>query len=92
LQEVVRYFDMHVVMEKRLDPSRQYLFAQYPHGILPIASFLSAYYVADVVPNQKIFCCIHSGIFHLPIVRCAPSPVEHKTPPDGLWDPDLAMA
>lgn len=69
VQEVVNFFDMTVVMEQRLDPSREYLFAQHPHGVIPLASFLSAFYIADVLPGKQVFCCIHSGIFHLPFIR-----------------------
>jgi hypothetical protein len=58
-REMVTFFDLTLVMEKKLDTSKKYLFAQHPHGILPLAPVLSAYFVSDVVPGGKIFCLIH---------------------------------
>ena len=59
-REMVNFFDVTLVMEKKLDTSKLYLFAQHPHGILPLAPVLSAYFVSDVLPGGgKIFCLIH---------------------------------
>ncbi|KAM3571818.1 hypothetical protein VYU27_006156 [Nannochloropsis oceanica] len=69
-REMANFFDVTLVMEQKLDTSKKYLFAQHPHGILPLAPVLSAYFISDVVPGGgKIFCLIHSGIFYMPIVR-----------------------
>jgi hypothetical protein len=34
-----------------------------------VATFISAHFIHDTVPGGRIFCLIHTGIFHLPIVR-----------------------
>jgi hypothetical protein len=59
----------HCTPPCRLDPSRKYIFAQFPHGTVPVATFISAHFIHDTVPGGRIFCLIHTGIFHLPIVR-----------------------
>jgi hypothetical protein len=41
-----------------LDTSKQYLIAQYPHGVFPVASFLSAYFVDQILPGQKVYCLV----------------------------------
>lgn len=59
-REMANFFDVTLVMEQKLDTSKKYLFAQHPHGILPLAPVLSAYFISDVVPGGgKIFCLIH---------------------------------
>ena len=58
-REMTNYFEMTLVMEEKLDTRKLYMFAQHPHGILPLCPVLSAYFVSDVVPGGKIFCLIH---------------------------------
>ena len=69
MRELVNYFSMSFVMEEELDTSKNYMMAQFPHGILPCAVFLSAYFIPEILPGKKIFGLVHSNLFNIPFVR-----------------------
>merc|ERR1712146_502190 len=48
---------------------KNYMFALYPHALIPVAVFLTQYYMNAILPGEKVICLIHSGIFNLPFLR-----------------------
>ena len=45
------------------------MFALYPHALIPVAVFMTQYYMNSILPGEKVICLIHSGIFNLPFLR-----------------------
>lgn len=48
---------------------KNYMFALYPHAIIPVAVFMTQYYMNAILPGETVICLIHSGIFNLPFLR-----------------------
>mmetsp|Transcript_15921 Transcript_15921/g.21054 ORF Transcript_15921/g.21054 Transcript_15921/m.21054 type:complete len:356 (-) Transcript_15921:167-1234(-) len=64
-----KYFDWEMVISEELDPKKKYMFAEFPHGIFPMGTFLSASVVPEYFPGQKIFGMGASVIFRGPVYR-----------------------
>ncbi|KAG5191032.1 mono-or diacylglycerol acyltransferase type 2 [Tribonema minus] len=46
-----RYFDWSCEVHEQLDPSRRYMFAEMPHGVIPLPALLSASVVRHAFPG-----------------------------------------
>uniref|UniRef100_A0A6V1SPI9 Acyltransferase n=1 Tax=Heterosigma akashiwo TaxID=2829 RepID=A0A6V1SPI9_HETAK len=64
-----KYFDWEMKITVPLDPKRKYLFAEFPHGIFPMGSVLSASVVQEFFPGQKICGMGASVIYRGPVYR-----------------------
>eukprot|EP00752_Nemacystus_decipiens_P008686 g7753.t1 len=48
-----RYFRWQCVLEEPLDPDKRYIFAEMPHGVMPMGQLLSCSVVRQVFPGPK---------------------------------------
>ncbi|CAM9104061.1 unnamed protein product [Ectocarpus sp. 6 AP-2014] len=48
-----RYFRWQCVLEEPLDPDKRYMFAEMPHGVMPLGQLLSCSIVRHVFPGVK---------------------------------------
>lgn len=54
---------------KMAGKKKNYMFALYPHALIPVAVFMTQYFMNAILPGEKVICLIHSGIFNLPFLR-----------------------
>ncbi|CAM9568751.1 unnamed protein product [Pylaiella littoralis] len=57
-----RYFRWQCVVEEELDPKKRYLFAQMPHGVMPIGQLLSCSIVRHAFPGVKHVCGVAADV------------------------------
>jgi Diacylglycerol acyltransferase len=65
-----RYFDWSCVVEEKLDPSRRYMFAELPHGIMPLGALLSVSVVHHAFPGIEHISGVAADIvLRVPLIR-----------------------
>jgi len=63
------YFNFKVICTGNLNPSRQYLFAEFPHAVFPMGFWLSATSFKDLNIRPSILA-VASVLFRIPLIRC----------------------
>lgn len=65
-----RYFSWECVVEESLDPKGKYLFAEMPHGIMPMGALLSVSVVRHVFPGIEHISGVAANIvLRIPVIR-----------------------
>eukprot|EP00904_Undaria_pinnatifida_P006762 jgi/Undpi1/3215/HiC_scaffold_15.g06589.m1 len=65
-----RYFRWQCVIEEQLDPNKRYMFAEMPHGIMPVGQFISCSIVRQAFPGVRHIAGVAADIIlRMPGIR-----------------------
>lgn len=64
-----RYFDFSFVCMTKFDTSEKYMFAQSPHGVIPIGPVLGGSVVDQIFPRMVVRSISASNMFRLPLYK-----------------------
>ncbi|CAM9607704.1 unnamed protein product, partial [Discosporangium mesarthrocarpum] len=65
-----RYFAWQCIVEEPLDPKRRYMFADMPHGIVPLGAIISVSVMRDTFPGIAYVSGVAASVvLHIPVLR-----------------------
>eukprot|EP00955_Chlamydomonas_euryale_P104533 365573-Chlamydomonas_euryale.AAC.19 len=56
-------------MEERLDPTKRYILAEFPHGTFPIAPIVASTLFQTLFPHVPVYSVAASSLFYIPFWR-----------------------
>jgi len=63
------YFRYSYIMEERLDPTKRYILAEFPHGTFPIAPIVASTLFQTLFPHVPVYSVAASSLFYIPFWR-----------------------
>lgn len=63
------YFSFSYYLEEACDPTKRYIFAEFPHGAFPIAAITAGTVFQTLFPDFKVYSVAASSVFYIPFWR-----------------------
>ncbi|KAG2495179.1 hypothetical protein HYH03_006785 [Edaphochlamys debaryana] len=63
------YFHYSFLVEQQLDPTKRYIFVEFPHGAFPIAPIVAGTLMQTLFPHMAIYSVAASVVFYIPFWR-----------------------
>lgn len=63
------YFNYSYLNEALLDPEKNYIFVEFPHGVFPLSELIAGTLCQFVWPNFKIYSLAATTVFNIPFWR-----------------------
>eukprot|EP00775_Hariotina_reticulata_P011662 gene11662-11805_t len=63
------YFKFSYLEEAELDFNRHYIFADFPHGVVPLSPIVAATYICTAWPWMRVYALAANSVFSVPYLR-----------------------
>lgn len=63
------YFRYSFLFEQKLDESKRYILAEFPHGSFPIAPIVAGTMVVTLFPDAPVYSVAATSVFYIPLWR-----------------------